>query len=265
MKYCNKHNIEYWQKRCPKCKSETRTRCKANKENGTARKNNNLIINGDIIEKMCNICCIYMSLDLFNKGKARCKVCEAKIHKEYYENNRQKYIALSRANYNNNLEYCKKQRKEYRKINKDKIRENARIYDRKRSKIKRKNDPAYRLRSSMSKSIHRMLKSEGSSKKGESCLKYLPYTVEQLKYHIEFLFEPWINWNNQGVYDTKTWDDNDISTWTWNIDHIIPQSFLPYSSMEDDNFQKCWALDNLRPYSAKRNILDGNRRYSNGI
>ena len=46
----------------------------------------------------------------------------------------------------------------------------------------------------------------------------------------------------------------------WHIDHIIPQSLLPYSSMEDDNFKKCWALSNLRPLSAKQNLLDGANR-----
>ena len=34
-------------------------------------------------------------------------------------------------------------------------------------------------------------------------------------------------------------------------------SELPYTSMTDDNFKKCWSLNNLRPYSAKQNILDG--------
>lgn len=29
--------------------------------------------------------------------------------------------------------------------------------------------------------------------------------------------------------------------------------------MEDENFKKCWALSNLRPLSAKQNVLDGNR------
>lgn len=33
----------------------------------------------------------------------------------------------------------------------------------------------------------------------------------------------------------------------WEIYHIIPQSNLPYQTMTDDNFQKCWALDNLNP------------------
>jgi hypothetical protein len=29
--------------------------------------------------------------------------------------------------------------------------------------------------------------------------------------------------------------------------------------MEDENFKKCWSLENLRPYSAKQNIIDGAR------
>lgn len=41
---------------------------------------------------------------------------------------------------------------------------------------------------------------------------------------------------------------------------IVPHSKFKYTSMEDQSFQKCWALINLRPYSAKQNLLDGNRR-----
>ena len=55
-----------------------------------------------------------------------------------------------------------------------------------------------------------------------------------------------MSWKNYGVY--------------WHIDHIIPQSDLPYTSMEDDNFKLCWALDNLRPLEAKQNLLDGAKR-----
>jgi hypothetical protein len=72
-----------------------------------------------------------------------------------------------------------------------------------------------------------------------------------------------MNWSNHGRYNKKTWNDNDSSTWVWNIDHIIPQSDLPYAEMSNDpnsNFQKCWHKDNLRPYSAKQNLLDGVRR-----
>lgn len=60
-----------------------------------------------------------------------------------------------------------------------------------------------------------------------------------------------------GKYDPKTWDDNDNSTKTWQLDHIIPQADLPYTSMEDENFKKCWALENLRPLSSKQNCFEG--------
>lgn len=63
-----------------------------------------------------------------------------------------------------------------------------------------------------------------------------------------------------GKYDAKLWKDDDKSTWTWNIDHIIPQSDLPYTSMKDENFKICWSLNNLRPYSAKQNIEEGAKK-----
>jgi hypothetical protein len=91
--------------------------------------------------------------------------------------------------------------------------------------------------------------------KDSSILQYLPYTIIELKKYIECKFDTWMNWNNWSKFNSKTWNDNDPSTWTWNIDHIIPQSKLPYKSMSDDNFKKCWALENLRPLSAKENLL----------
>jgi hypothetical protein len=69
-----------------------------------------------------------------------------------------------------------------------------------------------------------------------------------------------MNWENWGKYKPESWDDNNKTTWTWNIDHIIPHSDLPYKSPKDENFKKAWSLENLRPYSAKQNILDGTSR-----
>ena len=69
-----------------------------------------------------------------------------------------------------------------------------------------------------------------------------------------------MTWDNHGNYNKQLWNDNDQLTWTWQLDHIIPQSDLLYISMSEDNFKKCWALSNLRPYSAKQNLLDSNRK-----
>ena len=60
-----------------------------------------------------------------------------------------------------------------------------------------------------------------------------------------------MSWNNYGKYSSN----NE----TWNIDHIIPQSLLPYSSMEEENFKKCWDLSNLRPLKSIENIRKSNK------
>jgi hypothetical protein len=121
-------------------------------------------------------------------------------------------------------------------------------------------DPAFKIRHIISASILDVLKRNKSSKNNISCLQFLPYTMQELKKHIESQFETWMSWDNHGLYNPKTWDDKDITTWTWQIDHIIPHSTFQYTSMEDQAFQECWALSNLRPYSAKQNILDGVKR-----
>jgi len=123
-----------------------------------------------------------------------------------------------------------------------------------------RNDPVYKLKVCISNDINRMLNTNGASKNGESCSKYLPFTFLELKQHLENQFDIWMTWKNRGKYNPKTWKNDDISTWKWQIDHIIPKSEFPYTSMEDENFRKCWALENLRPYSAKQNIIDGATR-----
>lgn len=132
--------------------------------------------------------------------------------------------------------------------NKGAALQRRRIYRKKRYK----GDVAYKLRVLVSRAV-----SYGMKKDGLSVTKYLPYSFKELKTHLESQFESWMNWENHGQYNTKLWDDHDSSTWTWHIDHIVPQSSLPYFSMKDDNFTKCWALSNLRPLAAKQNHQDG--------
>lgn len=72
-----------------------------------------------------------------------------------------------------------------------------------------------------------------------------------MKKHLESQFEDWMSWDNWGVYDPKTWDDNDKSTWTWQIDHINPMANFTYESEHDPGFRDMWQLENLRPLSAK--------------
>jgi hypothetical protein len=179
--------------------------------------------------------------------------------KNYYENNKSEVLARNKEWRDDNEDKCKGyviSRKEkfpdegkiYRETHKDEINEKLRI---------RRQDPSIKLRVYVSNTVLRMLKESNGSKNGKSILDFLGYSIDDLKSHIESKFEYWMNWDNWGVYDTTTWNDNDPATWVWQLDHKVPQSDLPYSSMEDENFKICWALDNLRPLNARQNLLDG--------
>ena len=192
-----------------------------------------------------------------------CKQCGAEkdIDNFYYRKDQKRYVTICKeCNYKNN--------KEYRENNKEEVRINKRKeYLKDREKIlkrqnvihqkRRKTDKAFRLKESISRRILGEIK---AAKANLPTLKFLPYTMVELILYLESLFEPWMTWDNWGVYRVAEWDDNDSSTWKWNVDHIIPHSFFNYDSMDCEEFRKCWALENLRPYSAKQNIIDGNRR-----
>ena len=154
--------------------------------------------------------------------------------------------------YYNNQEKAIKRNRIYYYENRDKINNKHTVYMRK----KRKDDNMFRVRSVISNSIYKQLKGK---KDNLSVLKYLPYTIKELTDHLESQFESWMNWNNWGMYKIDEWDDKNKSTWTWQIDHIIPHSKFNYTSMEDEDFIKCWALSNLRPLKSIDNLRKGSK------
>jgi hypothetical protein len=250
--------------------------------------------------KICTKCHVDKDISNFNKANgntsttysSRCKSCQSEYKKEYskinskkikqknvndYQKNRDKLISKSKKYYQENKTHKNEYDKERYYGNLEKFREEGRQYyydnkeacierGRKNSAKKYKNDSIFKLRNRVSCEIKRALKKLGSSKNGHSVLEFLPYSMQELKEHIEKQFESWMTWDNWSTYRIDKWDDEDQSTWTWQLDHIIPQADLPYTSMATDNFQKCWALENLRPLSAKQNLLDGTsrKRHKNG-
>ena len=200
------------------------------------------------ILKKCSNCNMEKNIALFPKRGNQCKDC-CKVKRAAVKSKKQQYDQEYRST---NKEKLLQQQRVYGRINSDKIR----VYKKQYVKRKRADDPIFRLRSYVSKSIAIAIKLSGSQKDG-SCSQHLPFSMDELKEHLEKQFKSWMTWDNHGKYNSKTWDDNDLSTWVWQIDHIAPQSDLPYTSMEDDNFKKCWALENLRPLSAKQNLMDG--------
>jgi hypothetical protein len=234
--------------------------------------------------KVCKKCGVAKPLEAFGKyrngkgellRKATCRDCykpnrqkhyiKNKISileekKTYYQTNKEIIIENVKAHYRDNKESKQEYNKSYYQDNKSDIQAQNNLH----RKEKRKTDPTYKLRVDFSTIIRRALKNNGGSKKNTSLSKYLPYSIKELRKYLELQFESWMTWENHGKYNKETWDNDNQMTWTWQIDHIIPQSDLPYSSMEDDNFKKCWALENLRPLSAKQNWLDGINRTRHG-
>lgn len=176
--------------------------------------------------------------------------------KVYYQNNRTDIRVKQKQHRRQNISVYKTRDKNYYDNNRDTIISKKQVYKKKRRKI----DPVFNLRSTISRAIALMISSQEGTKYRKSCLKYLDYSIRKLKDHLEKQFEPWMNWDNHGTYISNQWNDSDPFTWTWQLDHIVPQSDLPYASMEDENFKKCWALSNLRPLNAKKNHSDGVNR-----
>jgi len=205
------------------------------------------IIRTSNAQKYCSDCKIIVSRTYSKKYSENNPEKVSDRLKKYRKNNKDKELSYRR----NNKEKINTKSKKYRDNNKEK----RNLYEVNR----RIETPFIKIRQYISASINSFLKKNGLSKNNKSILDFLPYTIEQLKQHIEHQFEPWMSWNNQGIYNPKAWKDDDTSTWAWQLDHIVPHSKFSYTSMGDDGFKKCWALDNLRPYSAKQNILDGAR------
>lgn len=110
-------------------------------------------------------------------------------------------------------------------------------------------DPAFRLRNNLRRSIWEALRAGGGHKGGRSILRYLPYGMEELRAHLESLWEPWMSWGNYGPLDG--------GRRTWQIDHVVPQISLPFRDFSDPNFMRCWALPNLRPLESSLNLEKG--------
>jgi hypothetical protein len=202
------------------------------------------------IEKGLNLDNFYWQKDN-NKWRDQCKMCMTNDQAQYREDHKEEIKEYKTQYREDHKEEIKEYKTQYREDHKEEIKEYL--------KKRRKTDPIFKLRDNVSGSIYKALKRSSSSKRGESCMNHLPYTIEQLWDHLESKFEPWMTRENQGVYNSKTYDPNDSSTWTWHLDHIKPHSSFPYSSMEDQAFKDCWALSNLRPLKAIDNMIKGSK------
>lgn len=147
-----------------------------------------------------------------------------KNHKKWYSENKERWN-----------EYIK----EYREKNVDKIKKTKRDYERNR----KASDPIYKLISNFRTAIYQVLK-ESNVEKNKHYFDILQYTPESLIKHLESQFDNNMNWDNYGE---------------WHVDHKLPITSFNIEEMGDEEFMRCWSLDNLQPMWGNDNIRKSNK------
>jgi hypothetical protein len=138
-----------------------------------------------------------------------------------------------------NKEHIKEYHKQWRTENVDKWRKTKRDYE----KTRKNNDPLYKLISYFRTAIYQVLK-ESNVEKNKHYFDVLKYTPEQLMFHLENQFTDNMTWDNYGE---------------WHVDHIKPISSFNITEMGDEEFMKCWSLNNLQPMWGEENIRKSNK------
>jgi len=185
----------------------------------------------------------------------RCSKCgEVKLLKEFYNNNesRDGYSCIckkcdsecSKKYKKDNSEHVKEYRethKEEAKITRQKNRKKENAQERKR----RETNLSFKINKNISRAINHCLK---GNKNGAHWEDIVGWTVKEGRAHLESLFTEGMTWENYGG-----------GKYEWSLDHEIPICKWGITSAECQALKDCWALDNLQPLWAIRNLQKGNR------
>ena len=168
-------------------------------------------------------------------------------NKKRYEKNKDRYLARCREYRGKHKEEKAKRDREWQKNNPEKraiinkrynSKPRSRMITQKRQNERYRTNPAAKLHNSISCGIRNGIK----NKSGRKAFDLLPFTIDQLKKHLERQFTEGMTWDNYGE---------------WHIDHEIPVSAFNFTKAEHDDFKRCWALKNLRPMWALDNCKKG--------
>lgn len=164
--------------------------------------------------------------------------------REWKKANPDKVQAYNKAHYVENPEYHSDRYAKWAAENVERRREYMRgWYDANPVKLKEYNqkrlsNPKARLENAIRHRIWATI--ARGEKNGQRSFQLLGYTVDQLREHLEALFQPGMNWENYGE---------------WHVDHIIPLSSFNYERPSDIDFGRAWALSNLQPLWKRDNLV----------
>jgi len=171
-----------------------------------------------------------------------------KTSAEWYQNNKEHANKVSKEWYQNNKEHAAKVSKEWRLKNKEKDKNDQakwrlenKEWRRNYEKNRYKTDINFRLTKLCRGRIRKIIKGENKS---VSTMKLIGCTPDELRQHLESKFEPWMNWENQGLGG-------------WDVEHIIPMSKFNLICPVQQHAYCHWS--NLQPMELIANIKKGNK------
>lgn len=169
--------------------------------------------------KKCTKCGEVKLLEDYHKLKAAkdgrrtyCKECAVQDARCWQLKNNEKVVERAREYRKSNLEKTRKHSLNYYRRNKQARMDYKVSYNHKKRQI----DPLFALSETLRSSITEAFKRKGYSKPTKT-EKILGCSFGYFKEYIESLFEPWMSWENKGLY-------NGMPNTGWDIDHIVPIS-----------------------------------------
>ena len=167
---------------------------------------------------------VYMSNPIIHNKR---KLWEKKWRKQDHVKEKKKLYKL------NNKEYISIKNKAYSQ------REEVKNRTRERTRYRLKNDPIFRLKSSVRTRIYLYVK-RGLAKKTLPTSILIGCSWEFLKNHLEKQFKPNMSWANYGK---------------WHIDHYRPMA--SFNLLKEKELLKCCNFSNLQPLWAFENLSKG--------
>lgn len=113
----------------------------------------------------------------------------------------------------------------------------------KAAKARRLSTPKPLLDTRMGRLMYASLRSKGL-RKGKRWSALAGYSIDELRRHLA-----------KTMPSGYTWDD--YIAGRLHVDHIVPISVFNYSSPDDVDFKRCWAMKNLQLLPARENISKG--------
>jgi cytochrome c553 len=211
------------------------------------------------MEKICSNCNHKKPINEFYYIKrikshaACCKKCHCKKTNQYKLANKEKINESNKTYRETHREEKRLKDKIWIAKNKDKkkasdkaYRERTKHIRRIKTKERKEKDPLFKFKLNVSKLIVKTFK-QNNCKKQNKTTEILGCTMIEFKSYIEKQFQPWMNWNNYGMYDPNFK--------RWQLDHITPIS----SAKTEEEVLKLNHYTNFQPLDAMENMLKSNK------